>query len=67
MENFIRDKFNIINSLTITSDINEDIDDYLRLFNFLTMTEEEEIKFLLEAIIKNLERIVVIQDDCYSR
>lgn len=67
MEQFIRDKFNIINSLTITSDMDREIDDYLRLFNFLTSEEEKEIKFLLETIIKNLERIASIQDECYSR
>lgn len=67
MEQFIRDKFNIINLLTITSDMDREIDDYLRLFNFLTSEEEKEIKFLLETIIKNLERITAIQDECYSR
>ena len=41
MEQFIRDKFNIISSLTITSAMDREIDDYLRLFNFLTSEEEK--------------------------
>ena len=66
LEDTVREYYNEINSLTSTQDTGQE-DDYLRLFNFTTLEEENEVKLILKGIINSLERLGNIQDDCYSR
>ena len=66
LEDTVREYYNEINSLTITQEMGCG-DDYLRLFNHTTTEEENEVKLILKGIIKGLERLGSIQDDCYSR
>ena len=67
LEEFVRNSFNEINELTKTDNEDYYTDDYLRLLNFATSEEEIEIREIIKNIIIGLERIVEIQDDCYSR
>ena len=67
LEEFVRNSFNEINELTKTDNADYYTDDYLRLLNFATSEEEIEIREIIKNIIIGLERIVEIQDDCYSR
>lgn len=66
LEDTVREYYNEINSLTTTQEMGCE-DDYLRLFNHTTIEEENEVKLILKDIIKGLERLGSIQDDCYSR
>lgn len=66
LEDIVREYYNEINSLTITQETGYE-DDYLRLFNHTTTEEENEVKLILKDILKGLERLGSIQDDCYSR
>lgn len=66
LEDIVREYYIDINSLTITQGMGCE-DDYLRLFNHTTIEEENEVKLILKDIIKGLERLESIQDDCYSR
>lgn len=67
LEEIVREYYNEINSLTNTHDLDGDVDDYLRLFNFTTLEEEKEVILILKDIIIKLQRLGKIQDDCYSR
>jgi hypothetical protein len=67
LEEFVRNSFNEINELTKTNNTDYYNDDYLRLLNNCTSSEETEVREIIKNIIIGLERIVEIQDDCYSR
>lgn len=67
LEEFVRNAFDEINSLTKTDNTDCYNDDYLRLLNFTTSEEEIEIREIIKNIIIGLERIQEIQDNCYSR
>lgn len=67
LEEFVRNAFDEINSLTKTDNTDCYNDDYLRLLNFATENEEIEIREIIKTITIGLERIQEIQDNCYSR
>ena len=67
IEDFVRNCFDDINSLTLTDNTDEYSDDYLRYFNRVTTEEHQEVHKLLSNIIVSLQRLQEIQDDCWSR
>lgn len=67
LEDFVRNCFDEINSLTLTNNTDEYSEDYLHLFNSVTSEENQEIHKLLSNIMVSLQRLQEIQDDCYGR
>ena len=67
LEDFVRNCFDEINSLTLTDNTDEYSDDYLHYFNRVTSEENQEVHKLLSNIIVSLQRLQEIQDDCWSR
>lgn len=67
-ENYIREKLNeIIDNIRTAENSAYGEDDYLHLFNYTTEEEFQEIKSMLEVMVKYSERLQEIQDDCYGR
>ena len=67
LEDFVRNCFDEINSLTLTDNTDEYSDDYLHHFNHVTTEENQEVHKLLSSIMISLQRLQEIQDDCWSR
>ena len=67
IEDFVRNCFDEINSLTTTDNTDEYSDDYLHYFNRVTTEEHQEVHKILSSIMVGLERLQEIQDDCWSR
>ena len=67
-ENYIREKLNeIIDNIRTEENSVYGETDYLHLFNHTTEQEFQEIKSMLEVMVKYSERLIEIQDDCYGR
>lgn len=67
-ENYIREKLNeIIDNIRTEDNSVYGEPDYLHLFNYTTEEEFQEIKAMLEVMVKYSERLIEIQDDCYGR
>ena len=67
LEDYVREKLNLLRDYTETDDTcSYGGDDYLRLFNYVSVEEEAEVKSLLSTIEKSFERLYEIQDDYYS-
>ena len=67
LEDFVRNAFDEIHSLTTTNNTDEYGEDYLHCFNCVTSEENQEIHKILSSIMIGLERLQEIQDDCWSR
>lgn len=67
LEDFVRNCFDEINSLTLTNNTDEYSDDYLYFFNQVTTEENQEVHKLLSNIMVSLQRLQEIQNDCWSR
>lgn len=67
IEDFVRNCFDEINSLTLTDNTDECHDDYLHYFNHVTTEENQEVHKLLSNIMISLQRLQEIQNDCWGR
>lgn len=67
LEDFVRNSFDEINSLTLTNNTDEYSDDYLYFFNQVTTEENQEVHKLLSNIMVSLQRLQEIQNDCWGR
>lgn len=67
LEDFVRNSFDEINSLTLTNNTDEYSDDYLYFFNQVTTEENQEIHKLLSNIMVSIQRLQEIQNDCWGR
>lgn len=67
LEDFVRNSFDEINSLTLTNNTDEYSDDYLYFFNQVTTEENQEVHKLLSNIVVSLQRLQEIQNDCWGR
>ena len=68
-ENYLREKFNQIidNIRTEENTVCYGESDYLHLFNYCTSEEYQEVKMMVDTMLKYSERLIEIQDDCYGR
>ena len=66
LEDYVREKLNLLRDYTETDISDPGGDDYLRLFNYASVEDEAEVKSLLDNIEKSFERLFKIQDDYYS-
>lgn len=67
LEDFIRNVFDEIHSITATDNTDDYCDDYLHYFNRVTPEENQEVHNLLSTIMVSLQRLQEIQDDCWGR
>ena len=66
LEDYVREKLNLLREHTETDISDPSSDDYLRLFNYASIEDEAKVKNLLDIIEKSFDSLYAIQDDYYS-
>ena len=66
LEDYVREKLNLLRDYTETDISDPYSDDYLRLFNYASVEDEAKVKNLLDTIEKSFDSLKSIQEEYFS-
>ena len=66
LEDYVREKLNLLSDYIKTDTSDPYSDDYLRLFNYASIEDEAKVKNLLDIIEKSFDSLYTIQDKYFS-